>query len=122
MPFLRDKGIALLGSASGINMQTAGGAQTIFTTPTGKVTRIAFVVIRDVSATLAGGIDFDFTSWRQTVDLSGMTTANTQYRILLTTDNTNFTELAAGTAFQITPSTGSTGAATATIDVFGYTT
>lgn len=122
MPALRDKGIALLGSASGVNMQTAGGAQTIFTTPVGKVTRIAYVVIRDVSATLAGGTDYDFTSWRQTVDLSGMTTASTQYRVIVSTDNTSYTELAASTAFQITPSTGSTGAATATIDVFGYTT
>ena len=122
MPALRDKGIALLGSASGINMQTAGGAQTIFTTPLGKVTRITHIVIRDVSATLAGGTDYDFTSWRQSVDLSGMTTANTQYRVIQATDNTDFTELAAGTAFQITPSTGSSGAATATIDVFGYTT
>jgi hypothetical protein len=56
------------------------------------------------------------------VDLSGMTTANTQYRVIQATDNTDFTELAASTAFQITPSTGSTGAATASIDVFGYCT
>jgi hypothetical protein len=120
MPFLRDKGIALLGSAS-INMQAASGAQTIFTTPTGKVTRIVCVVIRDVTASLAGGTDYDFTQWRQTVDLSGMTTADTRYRVLYATDNTDFQELAAGTAFQITPSTGAILAATATIDVFGYT-
>lgn len=120
MAFLRDKGLALLGSAT-INMQNAAGAQTIFTTPAGKVTRIVCVVIRDPTATLAGGTDFDFTSWRQTVDLSGMTGGATQYRVLYATDNTDFTELAASTAFQITPSTGSTGAASATIDVFGYT-
>lgn len=120
MPALRDKGLALLGSAT-VNMGLASGAQTLFTTPVGKVTRIVCVVIRDVSASLAGGTDYDFTSWRQTVDLSGMTTASTNYRALYATDNTSFTELAASTAFQITPSTGSTLAATAVVDVFGYT-
>lgn len=121
MPYLRDKGIALLGSAS-INMQNGAGAQTIFTTALGKVTRIAFVVIRDNTASLAGGTDFDFTNWRQNVDLSGLTSTATIYRVLQSTDNTDFTELAAGTAFQITPSTGATAAGTATVDVFGYTT
>jgi hypothetical protein len=121
MPSLKDKGIALLGSLSA-NMQNAAGAQTIFTVPTGKVARIMFVVVRDPSATLAGGTDYDFTNWRQTVDLSGLTGGATNYRVLTVTDNASFVELAAGTAFQITPSTGSSGAATATIDVFGYLT
>lgn len=121
MSLLSDKGIGLLGSAV-INMQNAAGAQTIFTTALGKVTRILAVVVRDPTATLAGGTDYDFTQWRQTVDLSGMTGGATNYRVLLVTDNTSFVELAAGTAFQITPSTGSSGAASATIDVFGYTT
>ena len=121
MPSLRDKGVALLGSAL-INMQTAAGAQTIFTTPLGRLTRILYVVVRDNTGSLAGGTDFDFTNWRQTVDLSGMTTTSTGYRVLNATDNTTFTELAGGTNFQITPSTGSSGAANAWIDVFGYTT
>jgi len=122
MPSLKDKAITLLGSLASVNMQTAGGAQTIFTVPPSKVARIMFVVIRDPSATLAGGTDYDFTNWRQTVDLSGMTGGATNYRVLTVTDNSSFVELAAGTAFQITPSTGSSGAATATIDVFGYLT
>lgn len=121
MASLKEKGIALLSTTTGVNMQNAAGAQTLFTVPTGKVARITHVVVRDISATLAGGTDFDFTQWRQTVDLSAMTTANTDYRVINGND-TKYQELAAGTAFQITPSTGSTGAATATIDVFGYLT
>lgn len=121
MPALKAKALALLGSAT-VNMQNAAGAQTIFTTETGKTTRIVCVVIRDTTASLAGGTDFDFTSWRQTVDLSGMTTVGSSYRALYATDNTDFSEIAAGTAFQVTPSTGATAAANATIDVFGYTT
>lgn len=121
MPALKDKAVTLLGSAT-VNMQNGAGAQTIFTTPIGKITRILAVVVRDPTATLAGGTDFDFTQWRQTVDLSGLTGGATNYRVLFAADNTSYVELAAGTAFQITPSTGATGAASATIDVFGYTT
>ena len=114
-------GLILLSTTTGVNMQTVGGARTLYTVPTGKVARISHVVVRDISATLAGGTDFDFTQWRQTVDLSGMTTANTDYMVINGND-TKYTELAAAATFQITPSTGSTGAATATIDVFGYLT
>lgn len=120
MPLITDKAISLLGSAT-VNMQNAAGAQTIFTTALGKVTRITHVVIRDNTASLAGGTDFDFTSWRQNVDLSSWTGTATIYRVLTATDNTDFTELAAGTAFQITPSTGATAAGNAVVDVFGYT-
>lgn len=121
MAALKEKGLALLSTTTGVNMQNAAGATTLYTVPTGKVARISHVVVRDISATLAGGTDYDFTQWRQTVDLSAMTTANTDYRVINGND-TKYQELAAATAFQITPSTGSTGAATATIDVFGYLT
>lgn len=119
MSSLNELGITILGSAS-INMQNAAGAQTIFTVPVGKTAYVTHVVIQNPSATLAGGTDFDFTSWRQTVDLSGFTTGANDYRLLVATDNTTFTKLTAGTNFQITPSTGSTGAATATVKAFGY--
>jgi hypothetical protein len=100
-------------------MKTAG-ATTLYTVPPGKSFVPVAVVIRNNSASLAGGTDYDFTGWRQTVDLSGMTVASTGYRVLYTTDNTTYTVTTAGTAFQITVSTGSTAACTATIDVFGY--
>ena len=122
MPLLSDSAITLLATKTAVNMQNGAGATTLFTTAAGKVTRITHVVVRDVSATLAGGTDYDFTSWVQTADLSSMTTANTLYRVITASSTTDYTEIAASTAFQITPSTGSAGAATATIDVFGYTT
>lgn len=120
MPALKDKALTLLGSAL-IHCQAGDGAQTIFTTPIGKVTRITHVVVRDATGSFAGGTDFDFTSWLQSVDLSGMTGGAALYRVLNATHNTDFTELAAGTAFQVTPSTGATADIDATFDVFGYT-
>ena len=118
MPALKDKAITLLGTAT-VDVKTAAST-TIFTTPVGKVTRIAFVVVRDPTASMAGGTSYSFTSWRQTVDLSSLTTANTDY-ICLDGNNVKYTEIAASTNFQITVTTGSTAACNATIDVFGYT-
>lgn len=129
MAALKEKGIALLGSASGVDMKTAAST-TIFTTPVGKVTRVTHVIVRDASGTLAGGTSYSFTNFAQTVDLSNLITANTGYCIIggqTTAGGTapkpvQYTEIAAGTAFQITVTTGATSAATASIDVFGYLT
>lgn len=118
MGYLRENAITLLESTSGVDMKTAGST-TLFTVPVGKVAYITNVVVRDPSASLAGGTDYDFTNWKQTVDLSSMTTANTDY-MCLDCNNTKYTELSAGTNFQITVNTGSTLAATAVLDVFGY--
>lgn len=127
MPFLSDSGIALLGSAT-IDMKTAA-TTTIVTTPAGKVTRIFAVVVRDPTATLAGGTNYSFgTGFRNNaaVDLSSLTTANTDYIVLYNQTNVGndqkSTEIAASTAFALTVTTGSTGAANATLDVFAYTT
>lgn len=120
MPSLKDKGIALLGSLSGVDMKTAAST-TIFTSPVGKVTRLAYVVIRDTTASLAGGTSYSFTNFRQTVDLSSLTTAATDY-IILDGNNVKYTEIAASTAVQITVTTGATLAGTATVEFFGYTT
>jgi len=118
MGYLRENAITLLESTSGVDMKTVAST-TLFTVPVGKVAYITHVVVRDTSASLAGGTDYDFTQWRQTVDLSSMTTLGTDY-IALDGNNVKYQELAAGTAFQITVNTGSAAAATATIDVFGY--
>jgi hypothetical protein len=106
-------------SSTSVDMKTAA-ATTLYTVPTGKTFYPVFVVIRDNTASLAGGTEYDFTGWRQNVDLSGMTTANTTYRILYATDNTSYTEAAAASNFQITVVTGATAVGTATIDVFGF--
>lgn len=118
MADLKEKGIALLNSISSVDMKTATSV-TLYNVPADKVARIAFVVIRDTSASLAGGTDYDFTNWKQTVDLSSMTTSGTDY-IVLDGNNTKYAELGNSATFQITINTGSSAASTATIDVFGY--
>lgn len=117
MAFVMSKALALLATMTGVNMQSVG-ATTLYTVPAGKIGRISHVIVRNPSASLAAGTNYNFTQWRQTVDLSSLTTANTDY-IVLDGNNVKYQELAAGTAFQITVNTGSTAAATATIDVFG---
>lgn len=118
MSYLKENAITLL-STTIVGMQTGDGAQTIYTVPVGKVLYIAAIVVRDLTASLAGGTDYDFTGFRQTVDLSGMTNVGTDY-IVLDGNNAIYTEQAAATNIQITPNTGSTANADATIDLFGY--
>lgn len=120
MSALNQNAITRLASVAGVNMQNGAGAQTLYTVPPGRTAFITHVIVRNISASLAGGTDFDFTSWVQNLNLSGMTTVSTAYRFIPATTNTSYTRLAAGTNFQITPSTGATAAATATIDVFGF--
>ena len=118
MGYLNQAAFTLLESTSGVDMKTVA-ATTLYTVPVGKVAYITAVVIRDPSASMAGGNDYDFTQWKQTVDLSSLTTLATDY-IVLDGNNVKYQELAAATAFQITVVTGTTAACTATIDVFGY--
>lgn len=120
MPSVKDKALSLLGSAT-IDMKTAA-TTTIFTTTGGKVTRIDSIVVRDPTASMAGGTAYTFgTPFRNngTVDLSSLTTSGTDY-IALDQNNTKSTEIAASTAFAITVTTGTTAACNATLDVFGY--
>lgn len=126
MAALKEKGISLLGSAT-VTLTTASAVDTIFTVPVGKVARITHLVVRDPSASLAGATQIAFgTGFRggAVVDLSSMTTLNTDYMVLanqsLIGNDLKSTELAAGVAFQATKTTGAT--ATAVIDVFGYLT
>lgn len=107
-----------MSSTTAVDMKTAAST-TLYTVPAGKVFYPVMVVIRDNTASLAGGTEYDFTGWRQNVDLSGMTTVGTTYRVLYATDNTSYTEGAAASTFQITVVTGATAVGTATIDVFG---
>jgi len=129
MPALKDKALSLLGSLAVLS--TAGSpAVTIFTTPPGKVTRISHIVVRDPTATMgAGATDIKFgTGFRNNVgvDLATLTTALTDYIVLANQaaagTAVKCTEIAGSTAFVVTFTTGTTGACTATYDVFGYTT
>jgi len=118
MSNMKENGLARLSTVSGVDMKTVAST-TLYTVPTGKTCYISHITVREPSASMAGGTDYDFTNWKQTVDLSSLTTASTDY-IILDGNNTKFTDLTTGTAFQITVNTGTTLACTATIDVFGF--
>jgi len=63
------------------------------------------------------GVDAD--SWVQGVDLSGMTNAGSDVRII-DAGSSVYSGCAAESVFAVVVNTGSTTAATATVDVFGY--
>jgi hypothetical protein len=115
---LQELALTKVSTTSGVDMKTAA-ATTLFTVPAGKTFYPVLVRIRNNSASLAGGTSYGFTGWRSGVDLSGMT-VTTGYRDLFSADNTTYTPVAAGGTFQITVTTGSTAACTATVVVFGY--
>jgi len=117
MSALNENAITLL-SSSVVDMQTAA-ATTLFTVPVGKTLYVTHVVVRDPTASMAGGTDYDFTGWKQTVDLSSLTTLGTDF-IVLDGNNTKYTKAAASSNFQVTVNTGTTAACDATVDVFGF--
>jgi hypothetical protein len=104
-------------------MQAADGKTDLYTVPTGKSAVITHVIIRNPTASLAGGTDFDLgdganaDTWKTAIDLSGLTATTDAIIIDL---NTKFTVFDAGDVFGIKPVTGATADADATIDVFGY--
>lgn len=104
-------------------MQTADGKTNLYTVPTGKSCIVTHVIIRNPTASLAGGTDFDLgdganaDTWKTTIDLSGLT-ATTDCIIINNTSK--FTVFDAGDVFGIKPATGATADADATVEVFGY--
>lgn len=120
MAALKEKAITLLGSAS-VDMKNAGST-TIFTVPVGKVCRVIEAIVRDPTASLAGGTSYTITGLRSAFSLNGSTTANTGVTVVRAADLVEQIEQAAGTAIQVTVTTGSTAACTATVDIFGYLT
>jgi hypothetical protein len=119
MAALNENAITRLATVTGVDMKTAAST-TLYTVPAGKTFYPTSVVVRNPSATLAGGTSYGFTGWRAGVDLSSMTTAVTDFMKINGADVTKYTCQVAGANFQITVTTGSTGAATATVDVFGF--
>jgi hypothetical protein len=117
MTALKENAITKL-STTTVDMKT-GASTTLYTVPTGKVLYVTHVVVRDPTASMAGGVDYDFTNWKQTVDLSSLTTPGTDY-IVLDGNNVKYAETAAAAAFQITVNTGTTAACNADLDLFGY--
>ena len=122
---LQDCGITLLARAT-VHMQTADGAQTVYTVPAGKKAIVTSVVIRNPTGSLAGGTDFNLgdgancDTWLANLNLSTMTAITDYWRS--TQDNAKQSSkiFDAGDAFGIKPDTGSTGDYDAIMEVFGY--
>ena len=120
---LQETALALLATGTA-GMQTADGKTTIYTIPTGKKAIVSAVLVRNPTASLAGGTDYDFgdgaaaDTWQTAIDLSAMT-ATTDGK-LIWDDGAKKTIFDAGDQFGIKPITGSTADADATIVIFGY--
>jgi len=128
---LRENALTKVASVS-INMKTAT-KQTIFTVPTDKVFVPFCLVIREPSASLAGAVDSDFGAganaddWLLQISLDTYT-ATTDYGILMQPAQaagppivpTKKTINDAGDVWGILVNTVSTGAATVTMDLYGY--
>lgn len=122
---LKENSVCLVASVSGVDMKTAGKT-VLYSVPSDKSFYPICVVIRDASASLAGGTDYDIgtganaDTWVQANDLSAMTTLGADFKVI-DSGGTKYTKCAASSEFGIKVITGSTAACTATIDVFGYT-
>lgn len=120
----KEKTISLLGTAT-VDLQNGDSKTTTYTVPTGKKAVVTHVVIRQPTASLAGGTDFDIgdganaDTWKTTIDLSGMT--GTDDYMVISNDNAVVGAVFdAGDEFGIKPATGATADAQAEMDVFGY--
>jgi len=116
---------ALIERTAGVDMQTTATKVILYTVPTGKTFYPIAVLVTESDLSLAGLTDVDFgtgalaNTWRQAVDLSSMTTADTDYMEIRGADVTKYTDCAAGSEFGLYINTGSTAAASAVITVIG---
>lgn len=112
----------LLGAAVA-GMQTADGKTTVYTVPAGRHAMVTQVIIRNPTASLAGGTDYSFgdgvnaDTWRTAVDLSTLTA--TTHGMVLRHDESAYTIFDPGDVVGIKPVTGATADADATVMVFG---
>ena len=132
MPDLKEKSVSLLGSAT-INGQTTASKQGVYTVPAGKKMIVDHVVFRDPTASLVGLIDMDLggnalcDDWLQQITLAGLT-ATSDYAKASQPDQAagppivpvKKTVYAAALIFGAYINTGSTGAASFDIDLYGY--
>lgn len=120
MASLREKGIALLVSASGIDINN-GSKQTIYSIPTGKSCIVTEVVVRNLSGACASNsISFGFNANANDVIANAVHagfTASTVYNVLVAM--VGATVGLSGEVFGVKCNT-TDSAATATIMVYGY--
>ena len=133
MSDVKENVIARLSTTTSVDMNTASAKTTLYTVAAGKRAIITHVIIRDPSATLAGCDDVDFGTGAACATQNflnnetgiGDMTATTDFMVL-TAESNEYTIIdgdaaaAADREFGIYIVDGSDGAATATIDVFGY--
>ncbi|NVM22099.1 MAG: hypothetical protein HWN68_10015 [Desulfobacterales bacterium] len=116
------KGIMLLGEAV-VDLQDTDPKSVAYNIAADKTAKVFAVLIHSPTASLAGGTDFDIGSganadtWKQTVDLSSMT--STDDYMYITASNVKYTIEPNSAAFGIKPITGATADAQATMCVFG---
>ena len=125
MTALNEYAYCKVSTTDSVDMKTA--AKTVlYTVPTAKVFYPVSIIVRNPSASMAGGTDYDIgtganaDTWLQTVDLSSLTTANTDFMVVSPDTREKFTECEAASEFGIKVITGTTAACTASIDVFGF--
>lgn len=122
MSYLSYNAITLLASGT-VALQNGDSKSTVYTVPTGKKAIISHCIIRNPTASLAAGTDYDIgdgasaDTWQTAIDLSGLT-ASTD--CLIISNTSKFTVFDAGDTFGIIPVTGATLDAEATMDIFGY--
>jgi len=119
----KQKTIALLASAT-VHLQAGDPKSVSYIIPPGKKGIPIYAIIRNPTASLAAGTDFDVgdgagaDTWKTAIDLSSLT-ASTDC-IIIAPPTAKFTVYDAGDEFGIIPVTGATADADATMDVFGY--
>ena len=129
----KEKGIMLLKTTTGVDMNANAAKTILYTVPAGKRCIVTHVIIRDPSATLNGCDDVDFGTGAASATQNflnnetgiGDMTATTDFMVLVAvSDEYTIIDGDAAAAvdreFGIYIVDGSDGAATATIDVFGY--
>ncbi|TFH49793.1 MAG: hypothetical protein E4G89_04300 [Methanothrix sp.] len=108
-------------SSTVVDMKTAV-TTALYVVPAGKVLVITGIIVRQPTASLAGGTDYDIgnigvLNWQAGVDLSAITSTAGTKEIEIVGNSPVF---AAAVSVGIAPQTGSTLASNATVDLFGY--
>jgi hypothetical protein len=126
MPDLKTVADSLLISVAGVDMKTAG-TTSMYTVPVGKSCVITAIIVRNPSASLAGGSSYSFGSganfntFAAGISLADMTTLVSDIKMIVQgTNNAKYIISAAGAIIGMKVTTGSTLAATATIEILGY--
>jgi hypothetical protein len=122
MTALSYNALTLLASTT-VHLQNGDPKSIAYTVPVGKKAIPVLIVIRNPTASLADGTDFDIgdgvtaDTWTTAVNLSTLTAVTDCIPIEV---GAKFTIFDAGDEFGIIPVTGATADADATMDVFGY--